>query len=153
MKGLLSTQEARRTPVPSGTFVLLLYPPLVLDYDPSLWVDQSDYNPNPPMLKNSLQSRTRTSCGLWILAHSGFSPIPDETVVLGNGRYLVASFDDMVPGEIHAFYFEDEAIPNFEYEKYGIPVLQLGAVESEWQDCRRLGEELIATIHLPLGNN
>jgi hypothetical protein len=153
MKESISTHEARWTTVPAGTFTLILYPPLVLDYDPSQWLDRSDYRKNPPMLKNGLDSLQLPSCGLGILSHSGFFPAPDETVVLGDGRYLVASFSDLVPGEISTFYFEDEALPNFDYEKYGIPVLQVNALESEWKECRRLAEELIETIHAPLNSN
>ena len=132
------------TPVPAGVFALLDYPPLVLEYDPSLWKDESQYT-NPDKRVNYLQAKELGTCTLAEGGGSGFFPTPDQIVDLGGVRYQVTMLQDTPPDRTVGHYIEDQTLTGYRYQ-LGLPVLEISARPSEWDQCKLLAEKVLATL-------
>ena len=148
LKEPISTLEARSTPVPAGVMVLLSYPPLVMDYDPARWQDESDYSPTEQLV-NHLQSKAASTCQIGIVpGPSGFFPTPDEIIRLGSVEYQVTRLVDLAVSNEVISYIENESLSGFDYDLNGLPVIFLSASASEMTDCRRHAEIVLATLRV-----
>lgn len=128
------------TPVPPGVFASLFYPPLIMDYDTSVW----------KMVKvNFLQALSFETCQLGEIGPSGNFPIPDEIIQLGNVRYQVTVSDKTPPGLMTALYIEDRSLKDGYNYDLGVAVVMLQAKPSEWNECKTLGEMVLSTLRVP----
>jgi hypothetical protein len=119
-----------------------------MDFDLDLWLDESEYA-QTEFSRNQLRSKVLSTCLIGIGGSSGFYPPADDLVRLGSVDYEVSSFEDEVPGEVVAYYFEEESLAEFDYDREGLPAIQLRAMQSEWMECRRLAEPVLATLRVP----
>ncbi len=142
-----AVEALQHTVVPTGRFVLLPYPPLVMDYDPEQWTDQSEYT-NVQVLQNYLQSTNLTSCRLFAVGPSGFYPTPDEVITLGAIRYEIYTSVETPPELVTRSFFENKTLTGFDYD-LGIPVLALQAVPDEWDQCLSSAADVLASLHIP----
>jgi hypothetical protein len=145
--------ELAITPVPAGAYAILLHPPLVLNYDPPLWRDESHYEAQRLMpvhfVANYLQSLDLDSCTIGPQGPLGDISLTPETFQLGPVRYQVVTFTSDGPEDsMNAYYIEDQSLPDFNYEN-GTAVLLVRAAPSEWDRCRALAEQVLATLHVP----
>ena len=141
------------TPVPAGTYAIMIYPPLMMNYDPMVWKDESHYESQRLMpvyfISNYLQSLNLESCVIGPQGPIGDFPLTPETVQLGRVRYHVVTFTTEMPEDsVNAYYIEDQSLPDFNYEN-GTAVLSVRANPSEWDRCKALAEEVLATLHAP----
>lgn len=152
-----STPTITPTPVPTGVFVLFFYEPLVMNYDPSIWEDRSNYaewgtNRNPAtgtIIENYLQARKLATCRIGVQGPTEFNaPVPSKIVLLGNIKYEVKTVDDSSSGSVGAFYIDDESLADYDYINQ-LPVLGVGATPGEWNECKALAEEVLSTLHVP----
>jgi hypothetical protein len=151
------TQTITVTPVPPGVFVLFFYVPLVMNYDPSIWVDKSNYtewgeNQKPIegiIIENYLQALNLKLCQIGMVGPSGFFPSPEKIIRLGNVRFQFSTLENNEFGVKIGHYIEDQSLANYNYDRYGLPVMQITAKPSEWEECRALGEEVLATLYVP----
>lgn len=146
------------TPVPTGVFVLFFYEPLVMNYDPSIWEDRSNYaewgtNRNPAtgtIIENYLQAKDLKSCAIGVQGPTGFQgPHSTEIVRLGNIDYTVLTLQDSSPASIGAFYIVDQSLIGYNDDIHGLPVLGVGASPSEWKACKASAEKVLSTLHVP----
>jgi hypothetical protein len=137
------------TRVPAGTMALIDYPPLIMHYDPTSWIDRSQYTDLKTRV-NFLDAVGLETCILGVQGPSGFFPSPDEIYTLGNVRYQFSMFEDQPAGSITAYYIEDESLAGYDYN-IGLPVLSIRASPSEFQDCRIRAEEVLSTLQAPSG--
>ena len=133
------------TPVPPGVFALLFYSPLVLDYDPSVWKDTSNYT-DTSMIVNNLQSRDLPTCTLGPQGASGNYPPADEIVKLGNIQYEFSSEVSEVTGEVIALYILNSEIEG-DNPNNGLTKINVFASQSEWEQCKLLAEEVLSSLH------
>ena len=144
------------TPVPPGNFVLLFYPALVMNYDPSVWEDKSNYaewglnfsTQAGIIVKNYLQSLSKV-CQIGVIGPSGYFPLAEEIVQLGDVRYQLTTSDNEQFEVRTGHYIEDQSLIGYNYDRYGFPVLEIIAPPSEWDECKKLGENVLATLHVP----
>lgn len=144
------------TPIPSGIFVLLFYPPLIISYDSSIWADKSNYrdrgeNVNPSVdvtIDNHLQALNLETCQVGVAGPSGNFPIDAEHIQLGIVEYLFSLSETNTQGMTAALYIENQSIDGYDY-KDGLPVLMIQASTSEWKECKTLGEKVLSALHLP----
>jgi hypothetical protein len=141
------TSISTLSPVPPNVFVLLFYPPLIINYDTAIWKDESNYRDGNFMV-NYLQALNLETCQIGVIGPSGNFPYPDEFVQLGGVRYQIAIFEDITPGLITAYYIEDQSLAGFDYEM-GVPVLTVQSNPSEWSECKTLTEAVLSTLHSP----
>ncbi|MCL4560963.1 MAG: hypothetical protein M1281_10150 [Chloroflexi bacterium] len=128
-----------------GVFALQYYPPLVMEYDPNLWLDKSEPD-NPSMYVNFLQFKKLASCTIGVSLPSGMNPMPFETVRLGDVVYDVYTFPHADTGTITNVYYANHAVPGADYS-IGIPMPMIESNLSEWDECKALGEQVLATLH------
>lgn len=139
------TPTPTATAVPAGTFALELYPPLVLTYNPAVWQDHSEYA-NPQQLVNYLQARSLPSCQVSTLGHSGWYPDDLQPLQLGQVKYQAGQVSE-ADGAIYWAYFEDQSLAGFDYTN-GLVILMAKSDRKDWDTCRPLVEELLATLHV-----
>jgi len=138
------------TPVPPGTFALKFYPPLILEYDTSEWIDESRYE-DTRFMGNYLQTRKlETSCVLGVQGPTDFNGTPPAFVPiqLGDIRYSVIFWDDTQPGDKSAWYIEDQSLTGYDYVP-GLPILVVQASSSDWDRCKALAEKVLSTMQVP----
>ncbi len=144
-----STSTTTPTPVPPGVFALLFYPPLVMNYDTSVWKDESHYT-DPNFMVNYLQARSLKMCRITIQGPSGLYPNPpDEFVYLGNVKYQVTTLKDSPSGLMTTIYIEDQSLSGYDYVLKGLPVPVVQASPTEWKECKNLAEKVLSTLHSP----
>ncbi|GJQ53096.1 MAG: hypothetical protein HKUEN02_19430 [Anaerolineaceae bacterium] len=140
------------TIVPSGIFALLIYPPLVMNYDVSVWKDESHYaeTSSSPVYSvlNYLQSLSLETCQIGIQGPTGDFPFTPEAMQLGVVKYEVITFTDAPPGLNTAYYIENNSLIGFNYEA-GASVLVVQASLSEWSECKALAEKVLSTLRIP----
>jgi hypothetical protein len=137
------------TAVPSGVFTLLFYPPLVMDYDPALWGDKSEYVDRSIMV-NYLQAKDLSTCTIGVQGPTGFyGPHTTESITFGDISYTLLVLEDQLPEFQSAYYLEEQTLSGYEYEQYGLPVLGVGASPDEWERCKMLAEEVLGTLQVP----
>ncbi len=137
------------TPVPSGVFSILFYPPLVFDYDPSAWEDASSYADANAML-NFLQARPLQTCTLGPEGPNGDWPSQYEVVQLGKISYQFSSQDNG-HGDIVSLYLLEGpsgSLPGYTGAP-GLPKFNVVASQAEWEQCKALAEKVLATLHVP----
>lgn len=135
------------TPVPPGIFALKFYPPLIMSYDSSVWIDESRYTDYKFMV-NYLQASNLKTCQIGMVGPSGNFPADAKPVWVGTVEYFYSPFEDSPPGLTGALYIENQSISNFDYT-YGLPVLMITASKSEWDRCKTLGEAVLSTLRVP----
>ena len=136
------------TPVPEGIFALKFYPPTAMRYDPQTWRDRSEYD-NSAMMVNHLQARNLKTCTIGPMGPSGFFPLPDKTIQLGENSFGVTLLDPAEtadPQKQTAVYINSGLLAD-----YAI-VLAVTADQAQWAACQPLAEEVLATLHLAPGN-
>lgn len=141
------------TPVPVGNFVPFFYPSLIMNYDPSIWEDKSNYaewgkdlSPVPgTIIDNHLQALELQRCQIGVIGPSGNFPTPDEIISLGNVKYQLTISEDNDLGVKRAHYIEDQSLISYNYD-HGLPVMEIVSNTSEWDECKMLGEEVLATL-------
>jgi hypothetical protein len=141
------TPPSTPTLVPRGTFVLRFYVPLIMTYDPSLWVDKSNYG-NDDIRQGYLEGKSLSTCQLWESAGRGLNPGRTEHITLGSINYSRTTYDSDASGALSAVYIDRDSLAEFDYSK-GAPILILLADASEWSDCLILAEQVLATLQVP----
>jgi hypothetical protein len=147
-----STPNLAATAVPPGVFALLIYPPLVMDYDVTVWEDESRYadaalKPAYSVL-NYLQSLGLETCQIGIQGPTGDFPLTPEGVQLDSVKYEVITFTESPPGFTTAYYIENKSLTGFNYEA-GAPVLVVQASLIQWNECKTLAEKVLSTLRVP----
>src|SRR5687768_12643891 len=81
------------TAIPRGTFALLIYPPLIMNYDASAWKDESYYadmsSKRAYAVPNYLQFLSLASCQIGVQGSTGDFPSTPETIQLDSVQYEV----------------------------------------------------------------
>ena len=128
-----------------------------MNYDSSIWEGESNYtewglNFSPQegvIIKNYLQALSFKACQIGVVGPSGYFPSAEEIVKLGDVRYqLTTSENEQLEVRI-SHYIEDQSLTGYNYDRYGLPVLEIIATPSEWDKCKKLGENVLATLHVP----
>jgi hypothetical protein len=127
------------SPVPIGIFALKFYPPLIMNYDTSLWKS---------VTIGSLQALVLNECQLVEIGPSGNFPPDTEPVRLGDVEYLFSFSEISTPGMTSGLYIENQSVDGYDYD-LGLPVLMILASQSEWDQCRTLGEAVLSTLRVP----
>lgn len=140
------------TPVPVGIFALLTYPPLVMDYDVTVWEDESQYaevsiKPTYSVL-NYLKSLSLETCQIGIQGPTGDFPLTPEAVQLDSVKYEVITYTDSPPGFTTAYFIENKSLIGFNYEA-GTSVLVVQASLIQWNECKTLAEKVLSTLRVP----
>ena len=147
----MSGTEIAVTPIPSGVFALLIYPPLVMNYDTSIWKDESQYADTRYMpvdyVLNNLRALGLETCRVGLQGPIGDFLVTPEKIQLGSIKYDVIVFTDSF-GSVGAYYTEDNSLVGFNYEK-GTSVLLVSASPTEWKECKALAEQVLSTLHVP----
>lgn len=142
------TPTVTPTAVPVGIFTLKFYPPLVMTYDPLLWEDRSEYT-NPDWMINYLQSRTLPTCKIGVQGPTDFNgQMVFVDVQLGKLKFSVTFSENTESAEISGMYIEQQSIPNYDYSP-GLPIPAIIAGRNEWKDCKKIAEEVLATLQVP----
>jgi hypothetical protein len=146
------------TPVSPGVFVSFFYVPLVMRYDPLLWIDKSNYmewgeNQQPVagvIIENYIQAQELETCIIGVQGPTDFNGTPPVFVPvrLGDIRYSVIFWGETQQGDMSAWYIEDQSLHGYDYAP-GLPILGVYANLSEWEECKALAEEVLATLHVP----
>jgi len=149
---LLGIAALTPTPVPLGVFALVIYPPLIMNYDTSVWKDVSHYKdasfkPAYSIL-NYLQSLSLGTCQLGVQGPTGDLPTTSQAVQLGSVRYEVITFADSVAESTTTYYIENKSITGFNYEM-GTSVFIVHASLSDWDRCKVLAEKVLSTLRVP----
>lgn len=143
--------EIAVTPVPSGVFALLIYPPLIMNYDTSIWKDESQYADIRSMslyfVTNLLQALSLETCHISVAGPIGDFLFTPEKIQLGALQYEIITFTDAL-GSVEAYYIENNSLVGFNYEK-GTSKLLVSANPTEWSQCKALAEKVLSTLHIP----
>ncbi|HCR70105.1 MAG TPA: hypothetical protein DIW23_01565 [Anaerolineae bacterium] len=143
------TSTLTSTSVPLGVFVVLSHPPLIMNYEPSKWEDKSKYFDNTSVL-NYLQTKELSSCKIGIQDPAGYyEPYESETVTLGNIDYTIIYPDSTSSDYVLFLYLDAESFSGYRYDLYGLPVFGISSNSSEWEECKKLGEEVLSTLRIP----
>jgi len=136
------------TDVPVGIFALKFYPPLVMEYDPSLWEDKSEYT-NPDWMINYLRSRSLEKCLIGVQGPTDFNdPIEFTDIQLGSISYSMTKFENSDLGEVGAMYIEKQSLVGYDYAP-GLPIPTIASSLTEWEVRKLLAEEVLATLRSP----
>ena len=145
------TVTATSTLVPAGVFALKFYPPLIMNYDFSVWKDESQYD-NNSMMVNFLQAQNLSTCMIGPIGPSGHFPSPDAIIMLGKIHYEFSSMQSSVDGMMIGVYIVDSSVdpsqtlPGYD-SIHGLPKLNVIASALEWEQCKDLAEGVLATLH------
>lgn len=141
------------TRVRAGTFAILYYKPLVLNYDAALWQDASLYNFKPRMV-NYLLLKSASSCRITPQGPSGFTT-SEEGYTKGEkqlGDITYTTLETSQPtAEKMMFYFAEGEITGYD-SGIGTPILVVSSSEEAWETCQAAAEEVLATLHSPTGD-
>ena len=146
----LTPAPTTTTSVPPGIFALKFYPPLIMEYDTSEWIDESRYE-DTRFMANYLQTRKlETSCILGVQGPTDFNGTPPVFVPmqLGDIRYSAIFWGDTQQGDISAWYIEDKSLTGYDYSP-GLPILVVQASSSDWDRCKVLAEKVLSTLRVP----
>jgi hypothetical protein len=149
--------SAYRTPVPTGIFPMVtFYEPLVLKYDPALWVDESNYNSTDLTIYGLKSTRVGT-CRIDVQGPTDLNDpnaFTTMTVTLGTNHFTLLKFKELgANGLQHAWYMlEVPSIPGFDFTS-GIPVLVMQASPAVWTQCKKLVEDVFATLSMSSGGS
>jgi hypothetical protein len=135
------------TPLPPGIFALKFYPPLIMSYDPSVWMDKSRYTDYKFMV-NYLQASNLKTCQIGVVGPSGNFPADAKPVWVGKVEYFYSLSEVGTPGMTGALYIENQSLSKFDYTD-GLPVLMITASKPEWDRCKVLGEVVLSTLRVP----
>jgi len=135
----LSAPEIATATTPPGVFTLFIYPPLIINYDASEWRLVS---------KGSLQALSLETCQLVEIGPSGNFPPDTIPIRLGNIEYLFSFSEISTPGMTAGLYIENQSVDGYDYD-LGLPVLMILASQSEWDQCKTLGEAVLSTLRIP----
>lgn len=145
----LPSVTATTTPVPTGVFALLFYPPLIMNYDPSMWKDESQYIDRSVMV-NYLQAKNLTTCTIGVQGPTDFNdPLSSEIILLDGINFSILSFSETSSDFVNRAYLADQSLVGFDYANYGLPVFWISAKSTEWNECQEFAEEVLATLHSP----
>src|SRR5688572_1035206 len=148
----ISTSTIIGTAIPRGTFALLIYPPLIMNYDASTWKDKphyADISSKPAYaVLNYLQSLSLLSCQIGVQGPTGDFPATPETIQLNSVLFEVITFTDTPTAKNTAYYIANKSLTGFNYE-IGSPVLTVQASSWEWNKCRALAEKVLSTLYVP----
>jgi len=133
------------TQPPEGIFAIKIYPLLVLDYDPLLWDDLSEYS-NTEWMINFLQHRELDTCRIGPMGPSGFWPEDMAEKKLGNIDYQVKYDQVDSTGGRASFYFAMDAIGGRIENEFGIPHFAVMYDPSQAEGCKAAAEDVLATL-------
>lgn len=151
------TTSAYRTPVPTGIFPMVtFYEPLVLKYDPSLWIDKTNYN-DPIDSGGGLQSTRLRSCRIGVQGPTDINDPNAYTstkVNLGTIHFNLIRFKQPAGNGMDTawYWVEDQSIPGFSFAS-GTPILVMQASADEWMQCKMLIEDVFATLSMGTGSS
>ncbi|MEN6571709.1 MAG: hypothetical protein ABFD24_07700 [Anaerolineaceae bacterium] len=151
------TTSAYRTPVPTGIFPMVtFYEPLVLKYDPSLWIDRTNYN-DPIDSGYGLQSTRLRSCRIGVQGPTDINDPNAYTstkVNLGTIHFNLIRFKQPAGNGMDTawYWVEDQSIPGFSFAS-GTPILVMQASADEWTQCKKLVEDVFATLSMGTGSS
>jgi len=151
IKTLIPSITPTNTPtnVPIGIFPLKFYPPLVMNYDPTLWEDKSEYK-NQDWMINYLQARNFVKCIIGVQGPTDFNgPTEFTDIQLGNIRFSMMTFENTERAEVGAMYIEQQTLIGYDYAP-GLPIPTINSSLAEWEDCRTQAEEVLATLQSPM---
>lgn len=141
------TPTVAPTPPPEGIFAVQYYPPLILSYDPDLWVDRSEYdNPEKLLSGNRLEHRHIDGCAIGVQGASGFYPENMRPVTLGDLYYEVYEAQVETGQPAYRAYFALD--PIFASVSAGIPILGVRAGQPAAAACWDAAEAVLATLRL-----
>ncbi len=110
-------------------------------------MDRSEYL-NTRQLVNYLQSNILASCTISVMGPSGFYPESWDTVELGTVKYNVYKTLNE-KDNVSIFYYENQSIIGFSYDKIGIPILIVRSNRLEASRCRENAEHVLGTLRMP----
>lgn len=147
-----SGKENAVTPVPSDVFALIVYRPLIMNFDPSVWTDESHYVDARYIpayaVTNYLRALNLETCKIGVQGPTGDFLFTPEAAQLGSVNYEVITFTDTPSGLITAYYIENNSLAGFDYEA-GAAVLTVQASSPEWNECKTLAEKVLSTLRVP----
>lgn len=133
-------------PPSADEFILASYPPLVLNYDPLQWQDESLYNFGDSTI-NYLQTKDLTTCRITVLK---FLTIKDhhssKIVRIGRFNFTITTLDEPSPDFVNVYYAADQFIEGYNLS-HGAPIFKVGSLPAEWKQCQALAEEVLSTLH------
>lgn len=129
---------------PTGVFAIKFYPPLVLEYPPEQWLDQSEYH-NTQRMVNYLQHKALESCTINPMGPSGFWPEDMVDLRLGSIDYQVQLDQKLTTGEWVSYYFAISA-PGIIDDEIGVPVFSVVSAPADAEKCRAAAEAVLATL-------
>ncbi len=133
---------------PMGEFLLLWYPPLRMRYDPSAWIDESNYI-DTYILVNYLQSRVLETCKISVSGPTEFNyPYESNISSLGKVQYETKKAEDIPTRSITMFYIAFGFLDNYDYNQ-ALPLLAVSASQSEFNECKSLAEQVLSTLYVP----
>jgi len=127
---------------------LLFYPPLVLNYDPAVWIDKSEYS-NQDQMVNYLQAKNLSHCALGPMGSSGFFPESGWIKSLGDTTYFVSEGTLAGQEDATIYYYLAICGVNGYGTENAIPVFDVNANQSDAVDCVDLAEQVLSTLHVP----
>lgn len=142
---LQTTPTPGGTQPPEGIFALKFYPPLVVEYDPVVWRDASEYN-NALMMVNYLQHRALPGCSIGVMGPSGFYPSPMQRQRLDKIEYEIFRQESVQSGQTNIYYFASGASLAEIHKNVGIPVLIVQAFPEEIDQCEADAEIVLVTL-------
>jgi len=148
---------AYRTPVPTGIFpMVIFYEPLALKYDPSLWIDQTNYD-DPIYTGYGLQSTSLATCTIGIQGPTDLNDpnaFTSTKVNLGTIHFNMIRFKQPADNGMETawYWVEDESVPGFSFAN-GTPVLVMQASATQWAQCKKLVEDVFATLTMATGSS
>lgn len=134
-----ATTKTVYTPIPDGVFVLMFYPPFVMDYDDQLWIDKSEYD-NSEMMINYLQNQKLKDCIISVQGPSGFYPSDMGSISLGEIIYQVYTQNSL--DKIITFYFPQ----NLTTSEGNVPILIVQAKSAEVNECKTEAEKVLSSL-------
>jgi len=136
-------------PAPAaGVLTLLSYQPLVMKFDAAHWQDESLYAAGDSTV-NYLQSRDLPTCYLTVHLPVRLKPPYSQVIQrIGKFNFTVVTLDEKPSDMMHLFYIADQFISGYDL-RHGIPVIEVGAISSEWDECKVVAENVLGTLHTP----
>jgi len=129
-----------------GLFQLSIYPPLFMDYDPSIWLDKSDLVYRAELV-NYLQNKELESCSISVQGASGFYPENMPEITLGVITYQVHESESAEIGRVIKTYFAKSSIKGDVTSTAGMAALAVQASLSEAEQCNEAAKIVLGTLH------
>lgn len=131
----------------SGEFRLLYYPPLVMNYNTSMWVDNTQPESGDPYQTNELRANGFSTCRIIVQGAMGIPPVEHQSIQLGNVQYNQYTIVTEA-GDNMALFIENSSLSGYNYEQ-GLPIPAIASSPAEWDICMKMGQEVISTLHIP----